>query len=530
MTRSGLPADLAPAAAVPGIRHTVLTWRGAAARWDRALFDAVARQHWPAADRVLPRLSRAADHGLLWAGCTGALLVFGSPGARRGAVRAAASLALASATVNTVGKWAVRRPRPLLEGVPDVRRLSRQPVTTSFPSGHSASAAAFATGLTLAAPEWGAVAVPLAGAVALSRVHTGVHYPSDVLAGAALGVGAALCVRGLVRGAERAAELPRDERPAWRAPALPDGDGLVVVVNSGSGSGRDGVREALERELPKAEVVECSGEELEAALADAAGRCRVLGISGGDGSVGAAAGAALRAGVPLAVFPGGTLNHFAADLGLTGAESVCRAVAAGDAVRVGVGRITPEPAPGPDAGAPRDAGTAPAEEPDTEPRYFVNTFSLGVFPELVRYRQKWAPRIGGGPAALLAAWRVLRAEHPMRLTVAGRRRSVWLLFAGNGTYHGTGPAPRRRLNLDEDMLDLRLVHGGGRPGSRLLAASMTGPLSRSPFHTATRLRSLRITDIPAGTVYAHDGEYAHAPAGLVVTKLPGALAVYREEA
>jgi undecaprenyl-diphosphatase len=62
------------------------------------------------------------------------------------------------------------------------------PRSTSWPSGHSASAFAFATGVGAA---WPAMATPLgtaASLVAYSRVHTGVHYPSDTIAGAASGV------------------------------------------------------------------------------------------------------------------------------------------------------------------------------------------------------------------------------------------------------------------------------------------------------------------------------------------------------
>lgn len=68
------------------------------------------------------------------------------------------------------------------------------PTSTSFPSGHAASAFAFATGVATAAPR---SALPLSAAAALvaySRVHTGVHYPSDVIAGAVLGAGLAAAV------------------------------------------------------------------------------------------------------------------------------------------------------------------------------------------------------------------------------------------------------------------------------------------------------------------------------------------------
>ncbi|MER7763526.1 phosphatase PAP2 family protein [Streptomyces sp. NPDC097619] len=520
-----------------------LTWRGTVAHWDRRVFDAVARRHWPGADRALPALGRAANHGVLWGGTAVALGLLGSHRTRRAALRGAASLALASTTINTVGKWSVRRARPLRDGVPASRLPATQPWTTSFPSGHSASAFAFATGVALESPGLGLVLAPVAASVAFSRVYTGVHYPSDVAAGAALGVAAGFVVRRLARNAEAARISPGDEPTAKGLPALPDGDGLTVVVNSGSGTVATGVVDILRDLLPEAEVIECAGPELEAAFAEAASRARVLGVCGGDGTVNAAATAALRSGLPLAVFPGGTLNHFALDLGLAGVEDTCRALAAGQGVRVGVGRFTPGPVTvvrkpedehegeGEDADGV-GAEVAPGDgvgdtERTAECGYFLNNFSIGVYPQLLSHRLRWAPRIGKAPAALLGAWRVLRGGRTVPLRVAGRPRKVWLLFAGNGTYHGTGPTPTRRDDLGEGLLDVRIVHGGGRPGPRLLAAVMAGPLSRSPVHVATRLRSLHVSDLPPGTALAYDGEYGRAPSSFVLESLPHALTVYR---
>lgn len=70
--------------------------------------------------------------------------------------------------------------------MPFARRV-RMPKTRSFPSGHAASGFAFATGVATEAPLAGGLLTALAALVAYSRVHTGVHYPSDVLAGAVIG-------------------------------------------------------------------------------------------------------------------------------------------------------------------------------------------------------------------------------------------------------------------------------------------------------------------------------------------------------
>ncbi|MGW6059750.1 phosphatase PAP2 family protein [Streptomyces sp. NPDC055189] len=469
---------------------------------DHRTFDAIATRHWPGADRFLPRLSRSANHGLLWFGVAAGIATTGSPRARRAALRGSTSLALASAAVNTLGKRSVRRARPMLDGVPLMRRLKRQPLTTSFPSGHSASAAAFATGVALESRGWGAGVAPVAGAVALSRVYTGVHFPSDVLAGAALGAGAAFAVRGMVPTRDL---LPPPGRPRVDAPALRGGKGLVLVVNTAARAPeRAG---ALLEALPLAEVVQCLPEDLGAELEKAAGRARVLGVCGGDGTVNAAVPVALRHRLPLAVLPGGTLNHFAYDIGVEEPRDLRRAVEAGDAVAVDVGRFS--------------SGSGPRG-------YFLNSFSLGVYPELVRLRDRWAHRIGSRAAAALAAARLLRSDRqPLNAEFRGRQRALWLLFAGNCTYHRLGFTPGRRVDLADGLLDVRIVHGGRKPGTRLLAAALAGPVRRSPAQAAARLPGLRIDGLETGTVAAFDGEVATVQGGLLIDKLPEALTVYR---
>lgn len=159
---------------------------------------------------------------------------------------------------------------------------------------------------------------------------------------------------------------------------------------------------------------------------------------------------------------------------------------------------------------------------------FVNTLSLGVYPELVRERDRWAHRVGGWPAGVLAALRVLRADrHPLEAELGGRPRPLWLLFVGNGTYQRMGLAPGRRLDLADGRLDVRVVHGGRHPALRLLAAAVAGPLTRSPAHAAVRVPRLRLAGVAPGTLLAYDGEVTEVHDEVTVEKLPQALTVYR---
>jgi membrane-associated phospholipid phosphatase len=159
----------------------------AALRLDQELFERSARGNSPLLDRALPRLTRAADHGVLWMTVAAGLALAGGRRGRRAARTGLTALAITSALANQLGKRSFGRRRPLLDNVPLGRRARRVPISPSFPSGHAASAAAFATSVAIAVP---ATAVPLGAlaiGVAYSRVHTGVHYPGDVAAGLALG-------------------------------------------------------------------------------------------------------------------------------------------------------------------------------------------------------------------------------------------------------------------------------------------------------------------------------------------------------
>ncbi|MDP8959314.1 MAG: phosphatase PAP2 family protein [Actinomycetota bacterium] len=166
-------------------------------RADLALFRKIALTEVPVVGPILPPLSRAADYSRLWMAIALALALFSGRAGQRAATRGVLCVAATSLFVNQPAKYLAGRVRPDWDVVPEVRRLLRVPASSSFPSGHSASAFAFAVG---ASQEMPALAWPLgllASAVAFSRIYTGVHYPADVLAGVAMGSAFAVASRRL---------------------------------------------------------------------------------------------------------------------------------------------------------------------------------------------------------------------------------------------------------------------------------------------------------------------------------------------
>ncbi len=159
------------------------------ASWDARAFAWSSRRGSRFLDFVLPRLTHLCDDGRLWAWISVLLALFAGRRGRRAARAGILSLAVASPVVNGPIKWIVRRPRPPSELVPEVRRIRNVPRTTSFPSGHSASAWCYSVAASLEAPILAPVLLPLAAAIAYSRVYTGAHYPGDAIAGSIVGAG-----------------------------------------------------------------------------------------------------------------------------------------------------------------------------------------------------------------------------------------------------------------------------------------------------------------------------------------------------
>ncbi|HEX4788592.1 MAG TPA: phosphatase PAP2 family protein [Actinospica sp.] len=453
-------------------------------------------------DSAIPALGRAADHGLLWFALAGGLGLARNRRLRRAALRGLAAQGVASATANLVGKSLVRRGRPTAELTPFIRRLRTPPTSSSFPSGHAASAAAFATGVALEHPRLALPVTALAVGVGVSRVVTGVHYPSDVVAGAAIGVAAGLVT---TRWWPTAPPLPASAQDAGReAPALPTGRGLIAVVNTAARGADDTLADLLRRELPEAEVIAAAdGEEAASALADAAKRAQVLGAAGGDGTVNTAARLAAERGIPLLVVPAGTLNHFARDLGVDDAEQALAALRAGEAVEV-------------------DAGTVNDDA-------FMNTFSVGAYVDLVRERERHEAQVGKWPAMVLGAARVLRGGGPIAVRVDGKPRRIWLLFAGNCRYEPAGLAPSYRTRLADGDLDVRIVDGEHPLARlRLVIALATGTLTTCPVYECRSVSSITLESADGAALgYCIDGEACPGAPKLTLRKLTGRLVVYR---
>ncbi|PRY48175.1 undecaprenyl-diphosphatase [Geodermatophilus tzadiensis] len=467
--------------------------------WDARLHAAIGALPDSPADRWLRRLSTTADHGKLWFAVALVLGLRRGP-LRRGALRGVCSLAVSSTVVNAVLKQVFGRVRPDLANLASHRRLARAHHTFSFPSGHSASAGAFAAGVALESPLAGAALGPLALAVGYSRVHVGVHYPGDVVSGLAIGTGVALAGR---RWWPVRPTRPARVRPASAAPSLPGGEGLVVAVNPRSGpDGYDPV--AAVRELfPAAEVLTASPENgVDALLTEAArsGRAVALGVAGGDGSVAAAAAVALEHGLPLAVVPAGTLNHFARDLGVETPQEAAAAVEQGRAVCVDVAEVNGVP--------------------------FLNTASIGAYPEMVRRRDALEGRLGRWLATAVAAAQVLRDEQPVSMVVDGRPVEVWILFVGNCRYTPRGLAPAWRPRLEDGLLDVQYLRADV-PFSRTRAVlgALLGVSDRSSGYATVASPEVRVQLWSGPEPLAYDGETAPPASSFHFRKRPS-LTVY----
>lgn len=151
----------------------------------------------PFATPVVSFITHLGDHGIFWVALTLALLAFRRT--RRIGLVCFVSMAIGWVITNLVIKnWVARvRPYELIEGLECLVGTQKD---FSFPSGHTTNALACAWVLLRMAPKkYGVPAMVLAVLIALSRLYVGVHYPTDVLGGAVIGIASAIVALAMYR-------------------------------------------------------------------------------------------------------------------------------------------------------------------------------------------------------------------------------------------------------------------------------------------------------------------------------------------
>ncbi|HEX6183700.1 MAG TPA: diacylglycerol kinase family protein [Pyrinomonadaceae bacterium] len=292
-------------------------------------------------------------------------------------------------------------------------------------------------------------------------------------------------------------------------------EGFEVIINATAGGSADG--EAVR--AVKAAFASCGveanvslahdgAEVTELARRALSNGARAVVAGGGDGTVGSVAGALAGTGRPLGVLPLGTLNHFAKDLGIPlGLEEAARNVCEGREALVDVGEVNGQ--------------------------VFINNSSLGLYPRIVRRREKLQEREGSGKwsAFLRASMAVLR-RYPflrVRLDADGRRivRKTPFVFVGNNAYRMESLRMGGRERIDAGHLSLYVAHRTGRLGLlRLALSALFGRLGQAEDFDALDAEEIWVeTRRPKRLPVATDGEVNVMTTPLHFRVRPGALKV-----
>jgi len=289
---------------------------------------------------------------------------------------------------------------------------------------------------------------------------------------------------------------------------------VVVIVNGGAGQGHDDaaaddLRARLKDAGLDAELVLAAGGEQMIATARRAleAGARLVAAGGGDGTINAVASVMVDSGVPFGVLPLGTLNHFAKDLGIPlDLDAAVRNLATGRPAQVDVGEVNG--------------------------RIFLNNSSLGLYPDIVRDREKQQRRLGRGKWTA-AAWAALAAlrRYPflsMRLTVKDETlaRRTPFVFIGNNAYTMEGLSIGERARLDEGVLSLYVAQRPTRLGLlRFAFDALRGRLGEERDFDVLHAPEFDIDTHRKRLLVATDGEVTAMNPPLRYRMRPGALTV-----
>jgi diacylglycerol kinase family enzyme len=310
-------------------------------------------------------------------------------------------------------------------------------------------------------------------------------------------------------------DAPRETARRGAAPAASPAR-VEIILNASAGSGSQETARATLTEIFAADahwdahvsLAESGAEIVELARRAAADSgVQVVVAGGGDGTVNAVASELVGTEKTLGVLPLGTLNHFAKDLHIPlDLEGAARNIVEGETVRVDVGEVNG--------------------------RIFINNSSLGLYPSIVRHREKQQERLGRGKwfAALWATLEVFR-RYPLfgvRLSVDGQeiRRRTPFVFIGNNEYQMDAFNLGARSCLDAGHLSLHLTRDVGRWGLvRLAVSAIFGRLRESKDFDAICAKEVWIETRRTRLRVATDGEVNIMRSPLRYAVRPGALRV-----
>jgi YegS/Rv2252/BmrU family lipid kinase len=351
---------------------------------DRRLFRRLTRRERRAVDIGLKRLSNSANRSLLWLAIASVIAPLGGRLGQRAALRGVLSIALTSTLVNLPLKYLARRNRPARQRFDRPLPISL-PGSFSFPSGHSASAFAFATGVGLEEPRLLAPILPIAATVAYSRVHLRVHYPFDVVAGVFIGTVMGLASEPVIRVARQWWDALMPAPEAERAKTSE----LILVFSPYAGRGANLARARTAMTEHGLRVVAELGIEdiarLPGLLASSGSTPPIVVAAGGDGTVGSVANAVVGTPAVIGIIPLGTSNDFARSVDIPlRPENAVRLITHGRVSRVDAGRLTRDGQP---------------------PRHFVHAAAAGLNVQFAKFatRADLRRRLGHLTYAVAAA-------------------------------------------------------------------------------------------------------------------------------